>query len=150
MPPRAIAVSVFSAIRSASRVARPRGSPKQELAHHRGRELRRDPEARVGLVERLRQLRHRVLRRGRSTVLPGIGRDAAEVRGDVGANAGDLGAPVGPGLTTGLEHLPERRHPVPRLPREVRAGEERLRRPAVRTHVIGQPPWPVIAWVASM
>ena len=101
---------------------------QQELDRRRGRELRCVPEAaplRIELraergdrvVQQLRRqrLRRRLLRR---TLPERVDEHRRLPR--------DVVAPVAVRLRDGAEHLQERRHPVPRLGRVVRAAEERL------------------------
>ncbi len=99
---------------------------QQELQHHRRRELGAGAEA-TGLVVVLagegRRRGVEVIGAECATVVVHL---LAQVLDDVGADRAHLVAPVLPGVRECLQHLGERRHPLPRLGREVGAGEERL------------------------
>ncbi len=103
-------------------------APEQELEHRGGRELRRAAEAAEGRLEGARDpalggtehgARQGV---GRRAQLRGVAHRLDELRG----GAGDLAAPVAPGLGDRLEELPEARTAVARLGRIVGAAVERL------------------------
>ena len=100
--------------------------PEQELQHHRRRELRRTPEAAaLGVVVLLDQAHRRV------EDLPveaarGKGGLASQVFAQLAGHAAYVVAAVLPRIGQRLQHLSERRLPVPRLVGEVGAGEERV------------------------
>ena len=99
---------------------------REELQHHRRRELRGGAEAAVGRVVLPRQ---RAPARLRQHLLGdrarGHGRSPAQVLAQLRGHPLHLAGLVRPGVGQRLEHLPEARLPVPRPVREVGAGEER-------------------------
>ena len=108
-------------------------APQQELDDGRGRELRRDPEAAPLRVELAAERVHRLVEQlGRERLARRLARGSLPQRVDEHRRLpADVLAPLAVRLRDGAEHLPERRHPVSRLRREIRAAEERL---AVRRH----------------
>ena len=98
----------------------------QQLEHHRRRELRRAAEAAVHAVVLAAERAHRVVER-RGVDRRGRGRErAGEVVAQRRRHPSYVVGPGGPRLDQRLEHLPERRLPVPRPVGEVGAGEERV------------------------
>ena len=101
--------------------------PERELQGHRLRELRRRSEPAPRRVEgategRDRVARDRVGERLRRSLEGGRLRDRVD---DPAGLLLEVVAPSTPGLLDPLQELSERRHPVCRLLREVRPGEER-------------------------
>ena len=101
---------------------------EQELEHRRGRELRpAAPAAPLGIETAaqvvLRQREQVVAEWLRRRLQP---RTGANVLGELCGGALDLAPLLVPGLGDREEHLLERRQPMSRLRREVRAAEERL------------------------
>lgn len=103
---------------------------QQELQHHGRRELGRAAEAAPALVEVPAETHQRLVQVRLAGRVVGAGRVDGGPLGQVGpdppGDLPDLLPAVPPGGLHALQHLPERRHPVPGLRREVGTEVERL------------------------